>query len=113
MALLVSAWTKDGAVHGLQQGQVLLQRRDLVVGRLDQQVAAVPAADQGQVIAIEQAASAPPGRGGKTPPSSTPVKPIAWQSANTLSSGVSPPSSGMSSLIQAMGLTPKRMVMGV
>jgi hypothetical protein len=30
--------------HRLQQGQVLLQRRDLVVGRLHQQVAAVPAA---------------------------------------------------------------------
>src|SRR5882757_1465672 len=53
------------------------------------------------------------GSRGNFPPSSMPVKPMSRASANTRSSGVSPPSSGMSSLIQAMGLTPKRILTSV
>jgi hypothetical protein len=43
---------------------------------------------------------------GNLPPSSTPSKPIAAASPRMVSTLVSPPNSGMSSLVQAMGLTP-------
>src|ERR1700675_3235281 len=50
------------------------------------------------------------GSRGNLPPSSMPVKPMSRASASTRSSGVSPTSSGMSSLIHAIGLTPKRIL---
>src|SRR4051812_21499088 len=43
-------------------------------------------------------------------PFSMPVKPASRASARQVSSGVSPPSSGMSSLLQAIGLVPIRTV---
>src|SRR4029453_16040249 len=45
---------------------------------------------------------------GNLPPVSVPLKPAARLSARQVSSGVSPPSCGRSSLDQAMGAMPKR-----
>ena len=51
------------------------------------------------------------GSRGNLLPSSMPSKPASLASARQTSSGVSPPSSGMSSLDQPMGLAPMRIVM--
>ena len=48
---------------------------------------------------------------GNLPPFSMPVNPAAAASFRQVSSGVSPPSSGMSSLLQAIGLVPSCTVM--
>ena len=45
---------------------------------------------------------------GNLPPASMPQKPAARASAKQVSSGVSPPNSGMSSLLQPIGATPSR-----
>src|SRR5580700_2184416 len=50
---------------------------------------------------------------GNLPPVSVPLKPAARLSFRQVSSGVSPPSSGRSSLDQAIGATPRFIVMGV
>ena len=95
----------------LSKREVRLQRRDLRRRRAGPAGSANTSRRSGRGHARASSGPSVAGSRGNRPPSSTPAKPISAASARMVSTGVSPPSSGMSSLAQAIGLTPKRMVM--
>ncbi len=99
--------TKTRAAHGLQQGQVRpAARRSRRRPSWVSSEPLIPAADQVEAVARQQRREHRRVARELRRPVRRLRSRCRRQSARMLSSGVSPPSSGMSSLIQAIGLTP-------